>query len=71
MGWARAPGPASIDLIVPETSAALLSMMISEPSEAMSFTGSIDDWARAEASAALTVCCIVGMGTSMLPSRRE
>ena len=36
-----APGPESIDLMVPETIAARLSMMISVPSEAMSFTGSI------------------------------
>ena len=51
--------------MVPDTSAARLSMMISLPSEAMSFTGSIEDCARAEAAAARTMFCMEGMGTSM------
>ena len=62
---ARAPGPASIDLIVPDTSAARRSMIISEPSEAMSLTGSIEDCARCDAAAARTMLCICGMGISM------
>lgn len=51
--------------MVPDTSAARLSMMISLPSDAMSFTGSIEDCARAEAAAARTMFCMEGMGTSM------
>ena len=48
----KLPGPESIDLIVPDTMAALLSRMISLPSEAISFTGSIDcDCALAVATA--------------------
>ena len=54
-------------LIVPETRAARLSMIISLPSEAMSFTGVIEDWARCDASAARTWACIAGIGASMLP----
>ena len=66
---AAAPGPASIDLIVPETSAARRSMMISLPSEAISLTGSIDDCARAEAAAARTTDCMLGIGMSMVLKR--
>ena len=60
-----APGPESIDLMVPETIAARLSMMISVPSEAMSFTGSMEVCARDAAAAARATFCISGMGASM------
>jgi hypothetical protein len=54
----RAPGPASIDLIVPDTIAALRSMMISVPSLATRVTGSMEPCARAVAFAARTRDCI-------------
>ena len=53
----RIPGPASIDLMVPDTIAARRSMMISLPSCAISLTGSIEVAAFAEATAALIVFC--------------
>ena len=55
------PGPLSIDLIVPDTSAARLSIMISLPSEAINLTGSIELAAFWEARAAFTVDCICGI----------
>lgn len=54
----RAPGPASIDLIVPDTMAARRSRMISDPSAAMSFTGSIVFCARVVATAWFTAARI-------------
>ena len=63
------PGPASIDLIVPDTIAALRSMIISEPSDATSLTGSIEPCARAVAFACRTTCCICGISPIMVAAR--
>lgn len=57
--------------MVPETIAAFRSMMISLPSAAISLTGSMDDAARADATAARTVACIAGMGWSMAAHHRQ
>ena len=65
MVWISAPGPASIDLIVPDTIAALRSMIISEPSDATSLTGSMEPCARAVAFAAFTTDCICGISPIM------
>ena len=43
--------------------------MISLPSAAMSLTGSMEDWARAEAMAARTVDCMAGIGTSIVAAK--